>query len=234
MGKPDDATIIAELKKQSDRGYRLLWCKYYRPFILITTGIYGVESEDAKEIVSDAILKAGQAIDTFEARGEKCFQYWLRKILKNIIIDCKRKKKKSPQIFRYDESESEKIDDFRDLEDGTRQIARSRTYDFLYGINIKRDERIEIITTVMKEFQENERLDLWNYFLETSHEEIAQYRKVCSKTASRKYINRLVHRFFDILSEKTGLDRRSIYEGWKERNRETSTGGIIAGEVTDP
>ncbi|MGA3287425.1 MAG: sigma factor [Bacteroidota bacterium] len=234
MGKSDDAPIIAELKQQSDHGYRLLFVKYHQRFLQIAINLYGVNPEDAKELVNDALLKAGQAIDSFESRGEKYFQYWLQTILKNTILDYVSRKKKSPRILNYDESDSERTDDFGDLEDGSRQVAQDLTREFLYGANIKCDDRVNFIALTMKEFELEEQEDLWSYFLEIPHAEIAKYRKKNSAIASRKYINRLVHNFFDILSEKTGLDRRLIYEGWKKRNRKTSTGGVIAGEVTDP
>jgi RNA polymerase sigma factor (sigma-70 family) len=234
MDKGPDDQILDAIKKKQQIGPSLLVSKYYDALMSAAIELYGIDESDAEECVAMTFHKAIKSITSFELKKPGALRNWLLVILKNTIIDVQRKSKrdfeKLPSSL-FNESDLEAFDDDGRLSGVAKGVARVWIQEF-DGIQLREDDRKEIIYNIMDSFGADEQADLWSYFKGLCHKEIADMRGA-SLLGTQKQINRLVQEFFKRIGEKIGIDWRTIYENYKKQNRQDPSGRDAQGQTED-
>lgn len=234
MDKGPDERIVDALKQKKQIGPSLLVSRYYEPLKKVASELYGVESWEAGSHVNKALRKAIQKIDSFNYGGPNSLRNWLATILKNTIIDEQRKGQRADEKLPsplFSESDLEAFDEEGRLSGTAKAVARAWIREF-EGVELREDDRKQLIYETMESFQAEEQHDLWSYFRDLSHQEIADMRKA-SLTATQKRVNRLVQDFFKKLGAKVGIDWRTLYENYKKQSRQGTSGRNAQGQAED-
>ncbi len=234
MDKGPDERIIEAIKKKQQIGPSLLVSRYYDALVRLAIEAYGAEEMEAQDYVTEACRKAIRAMDSFHAFAPGSLWKWLATILKNIIIDKQRKAKRGEQRFSsplFNELDLETFDDQGRLGGVPQEVARAWVREF-EGVQIREDDRKQIIYDILNSFEDEEQNDLWDYFNGKLQKEIAEVRGA-TLTGTQKRINRLVQEFFKRVSLKVGIDWRTIYENYKKQNRQGHSRGNAEGQAED-
>ena len=98
-------------------------------------------------------------------------------------------------------------------------ISKSRSeIDFLHDQEmIKEDERIYIVEDILNSFTKDEQCYLRLHLMGITHKELSEMRD-STPDATRKYINRLLKKFFKCVSEKLNKNYTELYENYKKQN----------------
>lgn len=234
MDKGPDERIIDALKNRQQIGPSLLVSRYYESLRRLAIEVYGVEDVDADAYVTEAFRRAIRAISSFRLQGPDSLRNWMATILKNIVLDEQRKTQRTDQKLPsslFNESDLEAFDDEGRLGGVLKEVARAWIRDF-EGVQIREDDRKQLIYDVMGSFEADEQNDLWAYFNGLPHKDIAEMRGA-TLTGTQKRVNRLVQEFFKRAGAKVGIAWRTIYENYKKQNRQGSSGRDAQGQAED-
>lgn len=78
---PSDGALIARALEQDEDAWRLLVERYTSYIYTIAMRGFGLEVEDAREVVQESLLKLYEGLASYRAEGE--FRAWLRQIVRN-------------------------------------------------------------------------------------------------------------------------------------------------------
>jgi RNA polymerase sigma factor (sigma-70 family) len=228
----DDSQITDAIARDVNRGARLLYEKYQRPLLQIAQRVFGASEEDAEEAVQDCLLKAFLKIQTklFVPTTPHGMRPWLVTILKNQIIDMRRKEGNDrirANSMAYEE-EYPDDNDFAGLPASAKATAK-HLVNLFSPPSIGVDERTAILERIFQCFNLDEQVTLRSYFNNDSHNEIAAQLGKEPET-SKRYVNRLVIRFFDKAGEILKTDGTIIHENWKAQNSK----GIATSDAGEP
>ncbi len=219
MAANDLVDLVKSLKKGREYAWSTLNNQYYDALMRYAMYTYGVEETIAKELVNDTIRSAWRKIKSFKYKDDKDFVSWLFAILKNKIMDNFRAATRENErmlLVSYDESSLEGNDGGIELITIAKEVEQ-RCIEIFTGENIGVDERVGIISLAMDAFTSEEQNDLWCYFWGMTHKEIAELRNT-NVVASRKHVNRLVHRFFQEVGIIINSEWEPMYENYKKNN----------------
>jgi RNA polymerase sigma factor (sigma-70 family) len=231
MKNIDDHRIIQEIIKGSEYYLSLFNRKYHNYLMDIAINLYHAPRDDAGMYVNDTLYAAIRGIPRFryDPGNPNVLRPWLRKILKNKIIDAQRKQTTESKFETYDESLLDREEDFSELTGPAKEVARQCIKAFedrAIGIN----ERKVIIQSVMETFELDDQAKLYCYFDGYSHREIALMFNT-NEDASRQNVQRLKGIFFEQLALKLRIDKRTINERWKEYDKNNLKSGDAKGNA---
>lgn len=216
MVKIEDIKIVEELRKDSKDGCELLFIKYHPKLIEHGKTFRNISNKDIEEIADDTIISAYQNISKFEFKNGKGFNAWIFKIFTSKILDFHKKKRLNTSNF--DESEDSEESDLNGIISTNNKVDKI-SYDLFFKPEIREDERKYIIYETFNEFTNEEKEDLWVYFINNMpHKDSALYRNM-KEPAYRKRISRLIEQFFLKIGQKLNKDGKKIHEEFKKQNR---------------
>jgi RNA polymerase sigma-70 factor (ECF subfamily) len=78
---PRDVTLIARCLEHDEEAWRLLVGQYTSYMYTIAIRGFGIDAEEAREVVQDSLLKLFEGLPGYRGEGE--FRAWLRQIVRN-------------------------------------------------------------------------------------------------------------------------------------------------------
>lgn len=78
---PPDGALIARALEQDEDAWRLLVERYTSYIYTIAMRGFGMDTEDAREVVQESLLKLYEGLPGYRGEGE--FRAWLRQIVRN-------------------------------------------------------------------------------------------------------------------------------------------------------
>lgn len=172
--------LIEACRKNERKAQYALYDLFFQPLMCIARK-YKNNNEDAAALVNEAFFKAFTQIEKYQS--EVPFEYWIKRITINTIIDDFRKNKK---VKEYES----KIDDLALKTAGT---MSQEVYN-----SAEKDLHAKDILKLIEELDDHERIVFNLFELEgMRHEEIAKELMVSERT-SKRYLNQAR----EILKEK--------------------------------
>jgi len=223
----DDEQIVTELKNGNVLAASWLNDKYFKILskYLKSRNFYGLDLFMANSIINDTLLQAIDSIGSFENMRKNGLLSWLITIAERKAIDEKRKhdicSPPSNKFITYSELQIDSEEGFNELAEAGNIIAKY-IYDEYSSSGIRKDERHSILTQAMICFTPEEQDLLRLHLIKVPNKEIAIQRK-SNEEATKKYVNRLRHRFFKEIANIIGIDEKVINYGWKKLNSKSST-----------
>jgi RNA polymerase sigma-70 factor (ECF subfamily) len=80
---PDDA-LVARCLEHDEEAWRLLVGRYTSYIYTIAIRAFGIDAEEAREVVQESLLKVFEGLPGY--RGEGQFRAWLRQIVRNCCL----------------------------------------------------------------------------------------------------------------------------------------------------
>ena len=223
MEKKRDYEIVELCQKGEKVGFSYLVGKYWDYFINVTKYGFFISETIAPELVNDSFLKAIQNIDKFKFTDKNSLKRWLYTILKNTILDHLDKIKNEDEKLSfcyYNENDFENYDD--PLNNVNPQILKKIKELYIEDEENKENEKVEkrkkLIYDTIEELTDDEKLALLDYLNQVPHAEIAR-RRNSNEISTRKFINRLIKKFFEKIGQKLNLDGKKLYEKFKTQNQ---------------
>lgn len=99
LDKFNQPDYIARLQAGDEAAYQNLADEFATWFVIYAKRKYGINEEDAKDIVQDVIMNIYLKIELYEPAKSK-FVQWVFRILRNRCLDWLRKRKKDRMTFR--------------------------------------------------------------------------------------------------------------------------------------
>jgi RNA polymerase sigma-70 factor (ECF subfamily) len=90
LATADDAELVAACAERVPGAFRELLSRYRRPAITLAYQMLG-NLEDAEDVAQEAFVRVFQAIPRF--RGQAAFSTWLYRIVTNLCLESRRRKK---------------------------------------------------------------------------------------------------------------------------------------------
>lgn len=81
---PRDDALIARCLEHDEEAWRLLVGRYTSYMYTIAIRGFGIDAEDAREVVQDSLLKVFEGLPGYRGEGE--FRAWLRQIVRNCCL----------------------------------------------------------------------------------------------------------------------------------------------------
>ena len=81
---PPDGALIARALEQDEDAWRLLVERYTSYIYTIAMRGFGMDTEDAREVVQESLLKLYEGLPGYRGEGE--FRAWLRQIVRNCVV----------------------------------------------------------------------------------------------------------------------------------------------------
>lgn len=163
--------IIEACKRNERKAQHALYDLFFQPLMCIARK-YKNNNEDAAALVNEAFFKVFTQLDKYKPEIE--FEYWIKRITINTIIDDFRKHKKIKEF-------EAKIDDL------SLKSAGSLNQE-IYN-NAEKDLQAKDILKLIEDLDENERIVFNLFEIEgMHHEEIAKHLMVSERT-SKRYLN---------------------------------------------
>lgn len=90
LAAADDATLVTACAQREPGAFQELLSRYRRPAITLAYQMLG-NSEDAEDVAQEAFVRVFQAIPRF--RGQSAFSTWLYRIVTNLCLANRRRRK---------------------------------------------------------------------------------------------------------------------------------------------
>ena len=130
---PRDDTLIARCLEHDEDAWRMLVGRYTSYMHTIAIRGFGIDAEEAREVVQDSLLKLVEGLRGYRGEGE--FRAWLRQIVRNCCVAHLRRRRATEvldetQRDRHQEETLERIERafvlseaIRSLDEPCRQIV---------------------------------------------------------------------------------------------------------------
>jgi RNA polymerase sigma-70 factor, ECF subfamily len=93
---PRDEVLIAQALEHDEDAWRQLVERYASYIYAIAIRGFGIDSEDAREVVQESLLKLFEGLRSYRGEGE--FRAWLRQIVRNTALGYLRRRRSTEAL----------------------------------------------------------------------------------------------------------------------------------------
>lgn len=208
MGRVTNRQIVEELRNGDRKGAGHLVDAYQNRLIAEAVSVFHIDSLDAEELVSDALLSVIQKIDSFEfTKSDGDFHFWVMTIFRNRVRDHVRHETlKGGLMERFEESALENDQEYSETElEVVRAVVRQYESS-LHSSESSADDpqtvpgKLHVIAETLDAMETWERVLLRCRALDVPYEDISHYTgKPVSQL--KVYHQRVRKKFVKLLSK---------------------------------